>query len=79
MGFSENDYRAEEGFDAVAPVRISKDASRRLANPVVLKITPLTVDDALAGGIINTFAPEDDRTPLEIIRSPLRASMKIVV
>ena len=55
-------------------MRIVKDGSIRLANPVTLRITPLTVDDALAQGVIPTFTPEADLTPPEILQSPLRAS-----
>ena len=55
-------------------MRIVKDGNTRLANPVTLRITPLTVDDALAQGVITTFTPEAGLTALEILRSPLRAS-----
>ena len=61
-------------MDSAAPVRINKEFGTRLANPVTLRITPLTVDDALAQGIITAFPQEALLTPLEIIRSLLRAS-----
>ena len=45
-----------------------------LASPVTFRITPLTVDDALDQGIIDIFTPEIGLSPLDILRSPTRAS-----
>ena len=64
LRLSQNLYGAEEGVDSAAPVRINKEFGTRLANPVTLRITPLTVDDALAQGIITTFPQEALLTPL---------------
>ena len=50
-------------------VVITKESGTQLANPVYFRLTPLTVDDALARGIISEF---DDENPL----SPNRASKK---
>ena len=54
------------------PVRISKGAGVTLANPVTFKITPLTVSQALAMGIIES----SDLPPISRV-SPNRAG-KIV-
>ena len=75
LRFSDDDYRAIEGRDDVAPVRILKDRAIRLANPVTFRIIPLTVDQAIAQGIIDMdFPPEEGLSPFNILRSPIRAS-----
>ena len=51
FGLSENDYRAYE-LELSIPVRISKTSSTTLANPVQMRITPMTVGRALERGII---------------------------
>ena len=68
FGLSENDYRANE-FDLSIPVKISKTSGITLANPVQMRITPMTVGMALDLGII---ALSD--VGVENLRSPNRAS-----
>ena len=67
------DYFAEELLDPAVPVRITKDTNLRLGSPVVFRVAPMTVDEALAGGIITSFAAEEGLTQDQISRSPLRA------
>ena len=74
MRFSEDDYFASEGTNDAVPVRIIKDTNARLANPVTFRVTPLTVDDALAQGVIDNFEAEVGLSEDIIERSPLRAS-----
>ena len=74
MRLSDDDYVTFEGVDTAVPVRITKDSTTRLANPVIFRVTPLTVDDALAQGVIDYFEAEEGLTEEEIERSPLRAS-----
>ena len=73
LRFSENDYFASEGTDPAVPVRIIKDANVRLASPVVFRVTPLTVDQAMNMNITDSFPAEEGLTPEAIQRSPLRA------
>ena len=49
---SEDDYRANE-FDLYVPVKISKASGKTLANPVIMRITPMTVERALMLDIIS--------------------------
>ena len=51
----------------IMPVRVAKDPSQRLANPVTLRVTPLTVDEAVRRGTV-----EDTIVPNNVI-SPNRA------
>ena len=44
------------------PVRVLKSQSTFLANPVILKLTPLTVGAAQSRGIIGDF-PDDAISP----------------
>ena len=75
LRFSEDDYRATEGRNDVAPVTILKDSAIRLANPVTFRIIPLTVDQAIDQGIIDmNFPPEEGISIINILRSPIRAS-----
>ena len=55
-------YWAEEKPNAVMPVRILKNQSTFLANPVTLKLTPLTVGAAQSRSIIGDF-PDDTISP----------------
>ena len=46
------------------PVRVAKDPSQRLANPVTLRVTPLTVDEAVRRGIVeDTIVPNNVTSP----------------
>lgn len=75
---SNDEYRADES-DGAANVRIIRDmiSTMTLANPVMFRVSSLTVDDALDMGIISSFLPEDGLTSNEIQLSPLRASIVI--
>lgn len=75
MRFSEEDYfTPENSEEASVPVRIIKDTNVRLANPVVFRVTPLTVDEA--EDFFNyVFSEENILSKQEIERSPLRASI----
>ena len=44
-------------------VLIIKGSSIQLANPVYFKVTPLTVDDALARSVISQFEVENPLSP----------------
>ena len=50
---------------------ITKGSGTQLANPVYFRLTPLTVGDALARGVISEF---DDENPY----SPNRASKNVL-
>ena len=46
------------------PVLVAKDPSQRLANPVTLRVTPLTVDEAVRRGIVeDTIVPNNFVSP----------------
>ena len=48
----------------IMPVLVAKDPSQRLANPVTLRVTPLTVDAAVRRGIIeDTIVPNNNISP----------------
>lgn len=68
VGFSEPDYRQPEEPNAQMEVMIDKDPPA-LANPVTLRIIPLTVNEALARGIVTDLSlfPDDNAF------SPVRA------
>ena len=51
-------------------VLIIKSSDIQLANPVYLRVTPLTVDDALSRGVISQY---EDENPI----SPNRASKRV--
>ena len=61
-----DDYLINER-DLIMPVRVAKNPDIRLANPVSLRVTPLTVDAAVRRGIV-----EDTIVPNNVI-SPNRA------
>ena len=52
-------------------VLITKESGVQLANPVYLRITPLTVGDALARGVFSEFEDEN-------IFSPNRAGKNVL-
>ena len=57
--------------DGMATIRLSNDISTSsFVNPVIIRVTPLTVDQALNQGIIDSYP-----TPADDITSPSRASM----
>ena len=58
---SEPEYRAVEG-EEFAGVKISKKQRFVLANPVTFRITPLTVQQALDQGIIDSYPTPEDET-----------------
>ena len=46
------------------PVLVAKDPSQRLANPVKLRVTPLTVAEAVARGIVkDSIVPNNNFSP----------------
>ena len=48
----------------IMPVLVAKDPSQRLANPVTLRVTPLTVDAAVRRDIVeDTIVPNNDKSP----------------
>ena len=53
FSFSEDDYRTTEGSNLLAFV--NKDI--RIAHPVLLAVSPLTVDEALLSNITVPFTP----------------------
>lgn len=63
FGFSEGDFWREEGPNAAVQVRIIKDRKIRLANSVIIRVTPQTVDTALRNGVIASFRDEDNLSP----------------
>ena len=60
---SEADYREPEGPNAMMPVIISKASDVFIANPVTFMVIPLTVGQALAQGVIESFEAEDPFSP----------------
>lgn len=64
--FSENDYQTIEEANALVGVQIAKNLDVLLANQVLFRVTPLTVDDALARGVIADFPfPDNDYSPIK--------------
>ena len=68
FGLSENDYRANE-FELSIPVKISITSGITLANPVQMRITPMTFGRALELNIITL-----DIVGVDNMRNPNRAS-----
>ena len=60
---SEVDYVQNEEPNASMEVLITKSNGIELANPVYFRVTPLTVEDALARGAINEFEAENPFSP----------------
>ena len=67
FGLSEADFLATED-EAIANVKIFKKKKITLANPVTFRITPLTVQQALDRGVIDSYP-----TPADENVSPSRA------
>ena len=61
--FSEADYRAVEGPGAIMPVVISKVSETLIATDVIFMVIPLTVDQALAQNVIDSFSTLDPFNP----------------
>ena len=59
--FTEDDYRENEDGDMEITVARNQDIT--LANPVIVRITPLTVEEALDRGIITTFDEDETFSP----------------
>ena len=70
FSFSEGDFRAVEADLPSVPVTITKNQGATLANPVVFRVTPLTIQQAEDLRIIPSYTPPDDDNV-----SPSRASM----
>ncbi len=64
---SESQYTAYEG-DSALPVTIERSGSLRLANPIILFLSPLTISDALNRDIISNDSIEEENP-----RAPNRA------
>ena len=60
---SEVDYTQNEEPNAELEVLITKGSGVTLANPVNFKVTPMTVDDAIARGVIGEFENESLVSP----------------
>ena len=58
---AEDDYRESESGDL--EITIAKNQDVTLANPVTVRITPLTVPEAFDRGIITTFDEDDLLSP----------------
>ena len=58
FSFSEADYVVTENPGASFSLQITKPRDIILANPVRIKVSPMTVETALSRGVISTF-PED--------------------
>ena len=52
------DYRENEAPNAMMEIRVAKDGI--LANPVLFRVTPLTVTEAERLNILNFTRPDDD-------------------
>ena len=69
FSFTENSYTMTESAGNI-PVMVLKDQNKRLANPVMIRITPMIVKVALQRGIIKEF-------PNNTV-SPIRARKELV-
>ena len=61
--FATNDLRVEEGVNASVSLRIVKDKKVRLANPVNIRVTSQTVDEAMENGLLFFFQDENPLSP----------------
>ena len=61
IGFADDDYRESEGGDM--EITVVKNQDIVSANPVTVRITPLTVEEALDRSIITTFDEDDSFSP----------------
>ena len=59
---TEDDYLAAEP-DGFIPLRVERDPSTRLANPVTVRVTPMTVAMAIQRGIIDDSFPDSVISP----------------
>ena len=60
---SEDDYSATEGPNATIQITIAKSFDVFIANPVTFMVIPLTVEDGLNRGVVNTFEPLNNFSP----------------
>ena len=58
FSLSEDDFRGNEAPNAMMEIEIAKDGI--LANPVLFRVTPLTVTDAERLNILNFTRPAND-------------------
>ena len=70
FGLTTAEYFQKEEPNALMEVLITKSSDIQLANPVYLRVTPLTVGDALSRSVIGKY---DDENPF----SPNRASKRV--
>ena len=62
IGLNEDEFTVLENL-GVIPAKILRDSTVRLANPVEFRITPLTVNEALARRIVSNFPTENPLSP----------------
>lgn len=62
--FSDVEYFATEGPNAVIPVIVTSTAGIRLENPVFLTVSPLTFSQAIAQGVTIIEIIEDQNSPI---------------
>ncbi len=67
---SKDHYRANE-FDKFMPVKVSRGTCVTIANPVTIRITPLTVEQALERNLI-----DESSLPVISFISPNRAGKR---
>ena len=63
FALSESDYRGVEEDNATIQIRITRDDDVLLATPVWLRITPLTVQEALDRNITSDYEPDNPVSP----------------
>ncbi len=68
--FSAEDYKANE-FDEFMPVKVFKRTDVTIANPITLRMTPLTVEQALSRNLI-----DESTLPAISFISPNRAGKR---
>ena len=62
---SEPGYRSREGDTGFMPIIISKDSEVFLANPIIFRVIPLTLDEAEAQGLIpDVILPDNEFSPV---------------
>ena len=74
VGLDQDDFTETESVGAI-PVVILKDS--KLENPITFRITPMTVDQALAIGVIATSPAENPLSPDRASKSALLFSVYI--
>ena len=70
---SGEEYREWEGDTGYMPVVISKDSEVRIANPIVFRVIPLTLDEAEVQGLIPDVIPAIP----DNLFSPIRAGWRL--